>query len=396
MNLNMIKPKNETEDLFLSIAKNCETLIEQTHRKPEETLEFKMIKPRKTFHFNPPIEVKEDWMIGLVNLEVYNSIFNITEENNKFKLYKFPDEKTGGITYTKVRDEIERDLDISKITDEDLQDDIIAPSIIIEMKEQVTKRMEDGGYMNILARYTNSVFQDFESFLRTQIDSVEDDINIVLDEYNSNFNTYELTPGIYTFNDVSEALYNIIQSEYPGPGNVIDIEYDDITMKTKLVVRYGIIAIRFDEKSFFTSILAFIPGWDYKFYKKHTSQKIVNLGGTNKKNLKCDVIDGSVLDGVRQPILYSFVLDKLPGYKVFSEPKTIHYKKINKSVLNTITFYLEDDNNEEVDFNGETLTFTLQVIKISTYMFTYNYMSKYICLYVHLYEYLYLFICTLI
>ena len=135
-------------------------------------------------------------------------------------------------------------------------------------------------------------------------------------------------------------------------------------MKTKLVVRYGIIAIRFDEKSFFSSILGFIPGWDYKFYNKYTSQKIVNLGSTNKINLKCDVIDGSVLDGVRQPILYSFVLDKLPGYKVFSEPETIHYKKINKSVLNTITFFLDDDNNEEVDFNGETLTFTLQMIKI--------------------------------
>ena len=364
MNLNMIKPKNKTEDLLLSIAKNCETLIEQTHRKPEETLEFKMIKPRKTFHFNPPIQVKENHKIGLVDLEVYNSIFNITKENNKFKLYKFPDEEIGGITYTKVGDEIERDLDVSEITDEDLQDDIIAPIIIREFKEQVTKRMEDGGYMNILARYTDSVFQDFESFLRTQIDLVEDDIKLVLDEYNSNFNTYELTQGIYTFIDVSEALYNIIQSEYPGPANVIDIEYDDITMKTKLVVRYGIIAIRFDEKSFFSSILGFIPGWDYKFYNKYTSQKIVNLGSTNKIFLKCDVIDGSVLDGVRQPILYSFVLDKLPGYKVFSEPETIHYKKINKSVLNTITFYLEDDNNEELDFNGETLTFTLQMIKI--------------------------------
>ena len=382
----MIKPKIETEDWLLSITKNCETLNEQTHRKPEETLEFKMIKPRETFHFNPPIQVKEDWMIGLVNLEVYNSIFNITEENNKFKLYKFPDEKIGSITYTKIRDEIERDLDISDITDEDLQDDIIAPIIIKEFKEQVTKRMEDGGYMNILARYTNSVFQDFESFLRTQIDLVEDDIKIVLDEYNSNFNTYELTPGIYTFKDVPEALYNTIQSEYPGPGNVIDIDCDNITIKTKLVVRYGIIAIRFDEKSFFSTILGFIPGWDYKFYKKYTSQKIVNLGSTNIINLKCDFINGSVVNGYRQPILYSFVLDKKPGYKVFSEPETIHYKKINKSVFNIISFYLEDEDNEVVDFNGETLTFTLQLIKIWKNTFTYNYMSKYVCLYVHLYE----------
>ena len=79
--------------------------------------------------------------------------------------------------------------------------------------------------------------------------------------------------------------------------------------------------------------------------------------------MKCDAIDGSVVNGVRQLILYSFVLDKKPGYKVFSEPETVHYKKINKSILNTITFYLEDDNNTEVNFNGETLTFTLQMIK---------------------------------
>ena len=41
MNLNMIRPKNETEDLLLSITKNCETIIKQTHRKPEETLDLK-------------------------------------------------------------------------------------------------------------------------------------------------------------------------------------------------------------------------------------------------------------------------------------------------------------------------------------------------------------------
>ena len=135
-------------------------------------------------------------------------------------------------------------------------------------------------------------------------------------------------------------------------------------MKTKFVVRSGIIAIRFDEKSFFSTILGFTSGWDYKHYNKYISQKSVNLSNTNKIHLKCDVIDGSVVNGIRRPIMFSFVLDKKPGYKVFSEPETIHCKKINKSVLNTINFYLEDDKNKVVDFNGEALTFTLQKIKI--------------------------------
>ena len=53
-------------------------------------------------------------------------------------------------------------------------------------------------------------------------------------------------------------------------------------MKTKLVVRPGIIAIRFDEKSFFSTILGFIPCWDYKNYNEYIGQKIVNLSATNK------------------------------------------------------------------------------------------------------------------
>ena len=121
----------------------------------------------------------------------------------------------------------------------------------------------------------------------------------------------------------------------------------------------------FDEKSFFHTLSGFDPYWDYKPAKTnnvYTNDKIIlNLNTTDKIHLKCDCIDGSIQDGVRQPILYSFVLDKQAGYKVFSEPETIHYKKINKSVLKTITFYLEDDNNEEVDFNGETLTFSFYI-----------------------------------
>ena len=80
--------------------------------------------------------------------------------------------------------------------------------------------------------------------------------------------------------------------------------------------------------------------------------------------MKSDVIDGSVVNGVREPILFSFVLAEKPGFKVFCESETIHYKKINRSVLNSATFYLEDNNKEEVDFNGETLICTLQLIKI--------------------------------
>ena len=128
----MIRPKNETEDLLLSITENCETHTDQFHTKPQDTLEFKMIKQRETFPFIPPISIEGSCMIRLTGLKVCNSIFNITVENNKVELYKFPDEKAGGVSYEKVRDGIEKALDISDIPAVALQDDIIGPFIIIE------------------------------------------------------------------------------------------------------------------------------------------------------------------------------------------------------------------------------------------------------------------------
>ena len=120
-----------------------------------------MNKSKETFNFKPSIQVKGDWMLGLTDLELFNSVFNITEQNNKFELYKVPDSKIGGISYEKIRDEIERDLDISDITAAALQDVIRAPIIIDEYKEQITKRMEDSGYIDFLSGYPGSVFQDF-------------------------------------------------------------------------------------------------------------------------------------------------------------------------------------------------------------------------------------------
>ena len=49
----MIRPVNEREDLLFPITRVCQTLIYQTHTKPKETLEIKIVKPRKPFSFKP-------------------------------------------------------------------------------------------------------------------------------------------------------------------------------------------------------------------------------------------------------------------------------------------------------------------------------------------------------
>ena len=58
MNLDTIRPRSERKDELLSITKNCETLIKQTQRKAEETLQFTLTQQRETFCFKLPTSIE--------------------------------------------------------------------------------------------------------------------------------------------------------------------------------------------------------------------------------------------------------------------------------------------------------------------------------------------------
>ena len=78
--------------------------------------------------------------------------------------------------------------------------------------------------------------------------------------------TYELSPGIYTIKDISD----VVQT-FSGHSDIIEIEYNDISMKTKIILKYndwrenfGLGTLRFDKKSFFHTLLGHDPYSDYK------------------------------------------------------------------------------------------------------------------------------------
>ena len=96
----------------------------------------------------------------------------------------------------------------------------------------------------------------------------------------------------------------------------------------------------------------------------YKSDRSINITSTDKVHVKYGCIDGSIVDGIREPFLYSFALDKPPGRKKFKETRIKLFKIINKPILSHINFYFEDDVHKLVDFNGETISFTCKVVKI--------------------------------
>ena len=81
---------------------------------------------------------------------------------------------------------------------------------------------------------------------------------------------------------------------------------------------------------FSTTLLRINPEWDYIFSITYTSNKVKNVSTFDGNELNCDCIEGTMVDGVRESVLFPIALDKSPGFKVLCLPAALHYQKIKK------------------------------------------------------------------
>ena len=110
---------------------------------------------------------------------------------------------------------------------------------------------------------------------------------------------YSLNPGTYEVVDLNNILKHML------PDNVkVSVTIDDIRLKSNLKFNQTLI---FTEKSFFYTILGFsqshsislenIDGFYQLIKGTYKSDKPVNITGIDKIHLKCDCIQGSILNG---------------------------------------------------------------------------------------------------
>ena len=353
-------------ELLLLIKKHTDTLIEQTKTRPQETLEFKMNEQMQTFSFNPPINLFEQdkWLLAVSSFVCTNSVFNITNENNSFSITITGHWETKSAE--KTIDELNKLLELRSQNGIELH------------VEQVRKKgivLIDGYSLSSLGLFKNEIFEELKKLEYNDLEYLVYRFQLTYDEIINILDLkyipakrmgYSIEPNIYNVVDLNKTLKNIL------PNNVkINVTIDERKYKTDLKINQTLI---FTDKSFFYTILGFtqshqgplndIEGFCQRIPGSYKSDKPINITGIDEVHLKCNVVDGSIVNGVREPILYSFGLDQPPGHKIYKEPKVKLFKKLNKSVLSHISFYLEDDDYKAVDFNGETISFTCQLIKI--------------------------------
>ena len=348
------------------IKKHTDTLIKNTLTKPQETLEFKMNKQRQTFSFNPPINLVEEgkWLLAVSSFECTNSVFNITNENNSFSII------IPGHYQTEFAEKMINDLNkLLELKSLELHvDEVRKRGNKIKIGDIEYQLSDFDNQKNeILKELKNAKYNDLEDLVYRMRLSYDEIMDILDLKYIPTKRTgYSLNPGIYEVVDLNNALKYIL------PDNAeVSVTIDDIRLKSNLKTNQTLI---FSKKSFFYTILGFTQSKSYPlddidgFYQliagSYKSDRPINIIGIDKIHLKCDCIQGSIVNGIREPILYSFALSSPPGHKIYKEPRVKLFKKVNKSVLSHITFYFEDDDYKSIDFHGETISFTCQLIKI--------------------------------
>ena len=86
-------------------------------------------------------------MVGLTRFEVYLSVFNTTEENNKFDLYRY---LVDAFSFTEIKVELEEIPNVSKIPPELVKAKIIGSCILKAYKKQKSGKRRTDGYYQLL------------------------------------------------------------------------------------------------------------------------------------------------------------------------------------------------------------------------------------------------------
>ena len=320
----------------------------------------------QTFPFNPPINLVQEgkWLLAVSPFECTNSVFNITNENSSFSIILPGHYETQSAEIT--IDELNKLLELKSL--ELHVKEVRKRGNKIKIGDREYKLSDfDSQKTEILEELKNIKYNDLEDLVyRMQL--TYDEIIDVLDlKYiPTERRGYSLNPGIYEVVELNNTLNYIL------PDNVkVSVTIEDVRLKSNLNINQTSI---FTEKYFFYINLGFNRSRSYPlddidgFYQliaaSYKSDRPINIAGIDKVHIKCDCIQGSIVNGVREPILDSFALSSPPGHKIYKEPRVKLFTKINKSLLSHIVFYFEDDDYKPVDFHGETISFTCQLIKL--------------------------------
>ena len=125
------------------------------------------------------------------------------------------------------------------------------------------------------------------------------------------------------------------------------------TLKSEMIIKNNC-EVDFRRYNSINSLL----GFDSKLYTSgfNGSENMVNILTINSILVNIDIISGSYVNGNTQPTICSFFPNVSPGYTIIENPRNLVYLPITADTIHSITIWLTDQNEDELNLRGKNLS----------------------------------------
>ena len=96
----------------------------------------------------------------------------------------------------------------------------------------------------------------------------------------------------------------------------------------------------------------------------HEAPYIVDILKVNQIHVRCNIIEGSYLNGSRAPILYSFFPNVPVGYKVVEIANPSIYFPLSFTNIESIRVWLTDQDGDPINLRNEVLSMRLHIREV--------------------------------
>jgi hypothetical protein len=134
----------------------------------------------------------------------------------------------------------------------------------------------------------------------------------------------------------------------------INISANTSTLKSIIDITNADYKIDFTIPNSLTSLL----GFDSVILSegRNISDSIVNIIDFNSIFVNCDCINGSYVNGISSPVIYSFGPKVSPGCRIVESPVNLVYLPLNRKTLSEFSLWITDQAGRHIDFRGENIT----------------------------------------
>ena len=145
---------------------------------------------------------------------------------------------------------------------------------------------------------------------------------------------------------------------------VVTIKENNITLRTSLLIKKDKWIVKFPNG--LGSILGFTAK-EYHYQENddgpfpHISEKITNILSVNSILVHCDIISGSMMDGVVRPVIFNYSPNVPVGNKIVAEPVHPIYLPVSKDVINEPNIWVTDQSNNLLNLQGEKIVITFHM-----------------------------------